>query len=100
MALVEPTSLAEAMRIVSDELAAAEAEVGPYADNPRGRHELHRAAMVRLAASLSDKLGARCSDRWDGARVRINGVTSTSTMGLANALRNWLVAATKREANR
>lgn len=35
---------------------------------------------------------------WNGARLRICGIASTSTSGFSGAVHNWLTAARKREA--
>ena len=93
-------SLAEAIRIVTRELDAAEAEAGSYAADPANYHARHRAAIERCAARLAATVGARTTNRWDGARVRILGITSSSTIGTGGALRNWLAAARRREGAR
>lgn len=89
-------SLSEDIEVVERELAAATAGLGTYGDDPRSFHTRHRAAMEGLAAILAEKVGARITSRWDGARVRIGGVSSTSTGGISGALHNWIVAAKKR----
>lgn len=74
-------------------LAQAEQAAGTYQDDPTGFHARHRAEMTKLAAMLQAEVGSRINDRWDGAKVRIAGIASSSTTGFAGALRNWLRAA-------
>lgn len=97
-AITPTVTLPEALRIVTAELAVAEAAAGSCADDPLGFHARRREEMERLAARLEEKVAARITDRWDGARVRICGIASTSTTGISGALHNWIAAATKREA--
>lgn len=96
--LVDKIPLAEAAKIVRTELHAAKAKIGPfsYREIPSW-HDRHRAAMDELSTLLARKVGARITDRWNGARVRINGIVATSTSGVEGALQNWLAAAGKRE---
>lgn len=79
-------------------LAAAEACIGSYSDDPTGFHARHREVMAGLAAQLCADLGARITDRYDGCRVKLAGITASSTSGIASALRNWIKAAKKMEA--
>lgn len=56
-----------------------------------GTRALHQAAVDDLAARLSalpDR--PRLRAEWNGASVRMLGIRSTSTSGLAAALRNWI----------
>lgn len=92
-------ALADAIRIVEEELGKAEAEAGRFDDSDWSAwRRKHRAAMDRLTQRLATLVGAKVDDTWDGARVRISGVMSSSTTGLEGALQNWLRAARKREA--
>lgn len=90
-------TLADTIRTVEAELRAAEAACGTYASDPHGFHAKHRSAMHSLAVKLAADLNAGVTEKWDGARVRIAGITATSTSGLDGALHNWLTAARKRE---
>lgn len=89
-------TLAGAIRVVARELNAAEARAGSYATDPANYHTRHRDEMDRLATGLRQSVDARITDRWDGTRVRILGITSSSTTGTAGALHNWLHAARRR----
>lgn len=83
---------------IEDRLGSAKRRAGKYSDDPRGWHARHHTEMQQLAARLTGELGARITDKWNGARVRIGGVTASSTTGIAGALRNWITAARKRLA--
>lgn len=90
------TTLQEVQARVAELLEDAERAAGTYADDPSGWHARHRFEMERVKIMLKDGFGASFSDQWDGARVRIAGVRSSSTSGVAGALRNWLIASRKR----
>ncbi len=90
--------LSEIMEMVSALLEDAERAAGTYADDPDGYHARHRFEVDRVARRLEEEVGARFRDRWDGAAVRISGIRSTSTTGVAGALRNWLKAARRKIA--
>lgn len=90
--------LEQAIDTVEAELEMAERQCGTYADDPNNWHARWRVAMHASAERLTDTLGARIDNKWDGARVRICGITATATTGVAGALRNWLIAARKRDA--
>lgn len=77
-------------------LAEADAKAGTYADDPSGYHARLRFELDRIGNLLANEFGARINDRWDGAAIRMAGIRSSSTMGLGDALRNWLTAARKR----
>jgi len=81
---------------IEDRLASAKHRAGRYSDDPRGWHARHRAEMEQLANRLTSDFDAKISDKWNGARVRIGGVTASSTSGIAGALDNWLRAARSR----
>lgn len=83
---------------VSAKLRTVDAECGSYSDDPSGFHLRKREALVTLCTDLSEEFGATFNDRWDGAKVRIAGIPSSSTSGLGGALSNWLIAARKRMA--
>lgn len=75
-------------------LVAARAEIGPGHDSESWRRR--RAVMTACAQSLTEKFGARINDDWNGCRVRIAGISSTSTTGFEGAVCNWLAAARRR----
>lgn len=89
-------ALADTIITVAAMLADAEKAAGTFADDPQNWHARHRHEMDKLAVLLRSTLGARIDDRWDRAAVRIAGVRSSSTSGLAGALGNWIRAAEKR----
>lgn len=88
------SELSEAIAFVEAELAVVtERAAQRMGDDPANWHARRRVEMTALAARIEVRFHARISDRYDGARVRLLGISSTSTMGLAGALRNWLNAA-------
>lgn len=89
-------ALKEALAEVERALKVAEVQIGPREADDREWWKRHRAVMDRVAENLSARLGARISDRWDGARVRLAGVTATCTAGLSGALQNWMRAAERK----
>lgn len=94
-------ALRAALTEVRRALKAAEAKIGPLPASTFGSErsaywERRREVMRQLAADLSADLGARIADDWRGARVRLAGVTATSTAGLAGALRNWCAGAARK----
>lgn len=89
-------SLKDTIAMVAAMIEDAEKAAGTYAGDPQGWHARHRHEMDKLRVRLQSKLGARIDDRWDGASVRLAGIRSSSTSGLAGALRNWIRAAEKR----
>lgn len=91
------SDLSATIRTVETALAEVERGLGNYADDPNGYHRRMAAAMKQLARNLGQQVGATVTDRFDGARVRIAGIASTSTSGLNGAFHNWLTAARKRE---
>lgn len=91
------SELSDTIAFVEEGLEDAERSAGTYADDPTGYHARHHAAMKALSVNLARQTGATINDRWDGARVRILGITSSSTTGIAGALRNWLAAARRKE---
>lgn len=88
-----PTALA----FVEGVLAEAEGELGPrpaFADSAYLARQ--KAVMDRCAAVLTKRLDARISDRWDGCRVRIAGITATCTAGMPGGFQNWITAARRK----
>ena len=92
------SNLAAIIETVETGLKSVDAACGTYRDDPSGWHQRHRAALGELAAQLTETVGAKVNDRWDGAKVRIAGISSSSTSGLGGALSNWLAAARKKGA--
>lgn len=91
--------LQHAIDQVEKAVAAAEAEIGPREGAGLDWWDRHRDVMKRCGDDLTERLGARINDRWDGCRIRIAGVSSTCTAGMHGALKNWLRAAKARLDN-
>lgn len=89
-------NLVDAMATVSQLLEEAERAAGDYADDPQNWHARHHHEMDKLRVLLQSQHGARISSRWDNQSVLIAGIRSSSTSGLAGALRNWMKAARRR----
>lgn len=89
-------TLDQIIGVVAQQLHYHEQKVGKYADDPATYYQRNRDAMRQLAHYLAGAVNARTTDRWDGARVRIAGITATSTSGVGQALRNWLTAARRK----
>jgi hypothetical protein len=85
------------IRTVERELSALDRALGPldYGDIS-GWHRRRAAETTAMCERLAQSTGARVTERWDGARVRIDGIAATSTTGAASALRNWLKKAKER----
>lgn len=84
---------------VEEALRAADAETGPWPDDPRLAADWHRkrsAAFARMADRLAGEEGARFSERGDTSAVNLSGIRASSTMGIGAALKNWLRAARTR----
>jgi hypothetical protein len=78
-------------------LREADAAVGPFDySDMSGWHARHRAEMRCAITRLEEAAEAHIDEKWDGARVRICGIASSSTSGVHGALGNWLKAAAKR----
>lgn len=86
---------------IAAELRAA-LNVLPKIDHTQGDLIGQRArfaeASQRLADHLREKHGAKITDKWDAAHMRLAGITSSSTSGLHGAMHNWMTAAKKRMA--
>ncbi len=91
-------SLAEAITLVETGLEDAARAAGTFGDDPGEWHRRHNAEMSALSGRLEASIGARIIDGWSGAVVKIAGISSSSTTGVAGAMRNWLKAARKRVA--
>lgn len=89
-------NLAASLATVSALLESAEAAAGKYADDPQNWHARHRHEMDKARVLLQSQHGARINARWDRASISLAGIRSSSTMGLAGALRNWMKAARQR----
>lgn len=85
------------IRAVERELAALDRTLGPfdYADI-MGWHRRRAEETTATCERITAATGARFSERWDGARVRLDGIAASSTTGAAAALRNWLKRAKER----
>ena len=67
-------------------------------DGARARDD-YRAAVKRTVELLREQFPHGLIDdrpSWEGSRVKIYGIQSTSTSGSIGALRNWCTAARKR----
>jgi hypothetical protein len=75
-------SLAETIALVEAGLEDVDRAVGTYEDDPHGFHARLRGEMTALCGRLESETGARVSERGDTTRVRMSGLTSTSTCGI------------------
>lgn len=89
-------SLAAIIAAIEDELAATSKRIGSYSDDPSDWHRKHHSEMDALAERLQADHGATINKRFDGCKVRIEGIASSSTSGIAGALSNWLAAARRK----
>lgn len=62
------------------------------------QHRRHRSACQRLGEYLTREHGARVAENHDCNRIRMHGITSTSTGGLIGAYHNWIAAAERKLA--
>jgi hypothetical protein len=92
--------LPAAIATVERELEAARKQLPDWdpRDYSRDFFAKRTKVMTALAARLEQEVGAKITDRYDGARCRIGGFSSSSTMGIESAVVNWLYAARKRAA--
>ncbi len=95
--------LKDAVRIVRAELAVANDAIGAFpmhgTSEDRARWQTkRREVMTALEHRLADQVLARINQQWSGSRVRIAGISASSTSGFSGALTNWLRAAEKRVA--
>ncbi|TPW33226.1 hypothetical protein FJU08_01280 [Martelella alba] len=81
------------IRVVGEKLAS----IPPIKSDPYERYfesqKAHRAAAQQAFAALEAEAGAQTADNWNGAMIRLCGIRSTSTSGVAGALNNWIKAA-------
>lgn len=89
---------AEVIAFLEPAIADAKTRVGPHSWEDKTWHDRVRAADHAIADQLKTKFGARIRNDWNGARVSMAGVSSTSTAGLGGALTNWLSAARRKAA--
>lgn len=82
---------------IDRELKAMTAALGP-SDHSSEFWTRQREATARLGEQLKVSIGMRIHDKWDGCRVILAGISSTSTTGLVGALHNWMIAARRRAA--
>lgn len=62
------------------------------------QHQRHREAAEVLAGYLRTTYGARITGPSYETRIRIHGIASSCTAGLAGGFRNWIRAAERRIA--
>ena len=55
------------------------------------------AAIACIKLAIAEQGGA-VRDDWNGARVRLHGISATSTTGVAGACRNWITQVTLKAA--
>lgn len=94
------SDLRHALAFVEGVLEEAEKDIGPapkFADSTY--FSRRKVVMDRCAVVLTDRLGARITDSWNGCRVRIAGLSSSCTAGMSGALQNWLTAARRKIAS-
>lgn len=85
------------IRVVERELTTLARTLGPFDySDVSGWHRRRQAETDAMIERLATETGARFSERYDGARVRLDGIAATSTSGAAAALRNWLKKAKER----
>lgn len=91
-----PAELAAIADQVAEALKIADQAIGSRerADYWERRNHIH----VALIVELQDRLQARIDPRHDACRVRIGGLSSSSTTGVEGALRNWIAAARRKAA--
>jgi hypothetical protein len=95
--LRNPAQVKQTAQRIRAELEKAQADAtARYRQGTSEWFSLHRALVARIAQALESDLSARITDRFDGARARIHGISATSTMGVAAALQNWCVSVEKR----
>ena len=74
----------------------------PKIDSSRGdimeQHRQLRSASEELGEQLTSAYGARITIRPDTNRIKMCGITSSSTGGLVGAFGNWIAAAEKKAA--
>lgn len=91
-------SLAEAIALVEAGLEDAARAAGNFGDDPSEWHRRHRHEILALSCRLEASVGAWIMEGWSASVVKIAGISSSSTTGVAGALRNWMKAARARAA--
>ena len=86
---IDKTKLAELCALIEQRLAAL-----PRVDwrDDAGRRA-HDAELDRIFADLATGHGAKTGHDWQGGRIALAGIRSTSTGGVHGALTNWMWAA-------
>ena len=97
---VSTAELTRLIELVDAKLAEAAIAAGDRPSKVAGWsdwHRRHNSALEGVKNSLATDEGARFNGiNSDNCRVRIAGITSTSTGGIAGALRNWIAAAIRK----
>ena len=88
---------AQLIVLVEAALKAARDRVGPHDWNDKTWHERRRVEGPALVERLRTEFGAKVREDWNGARVSLAGVVSSSTSGVEGAVGNWIVAARRKE---
>lgn len=89
---------AQLIVLVEAALKASRDRVGPHDWNDTTWHDRRRAEGQALAERLRIEFGAKVREDWNGARVSLAGVASSSTAGLEGAVGNWIAAARRKES--
>lgn len=93
--MIDPVTLRTAIKDLSARLSAM-----PEIDSTDGdimdQCRRHRRASGELADHLRATYGARIHEKAWTNTIRMCGISSSGTSGLAGAFRNWIVAAERR----
>lgn len=82
-----------AARALANALAVAMKDM-PYPSTDRAAYD---ARVSQLRDMIEAKKG-RVQDNWNGARIRVHGISTSSTMGLAGACHNYITQVTLKSA--
>ncbi|WP_333896255.1 hypothetical protein [Brevundimonas aurantiaca] len=78
-------------------LKAARDRVGPHDWNDKTWHDRRRTEGQALVERLRTEFGANVREDWNGARLSLAGISSSSTSGVEGAVGNWIAAACRKE---
>lgn len=91
-----PAELAAIADVIEVALNKARQEIGPF--GTPDYWDIRRTIFAALTADLEARVSARIDSQYDGCRVRIGGLASSSTSGIEGALSNWIAAARRKAA--
>lgn len=89
----DPDNLRRLVGVVADHLASLP-KVGGALDSTT--FEVRNQALRLIFADLAAAEGARTSNDWQGAAIRMAGIRATSIGGISGALHNWITAAQRK----